>query len=155
EDLLAFKELIDLPAIEMKDSKLLIRNIPKSEYYKKMMTCFLIHCGLCYDKDEFEFLKSNMLVAEKINHCGCQKCIAEYARTRVCDSCNTIVSPGKYNVTTDELIVLAVQHCGKYVKQLEDQVACLIGLAQVQETKTSIEIFEDTLANIFNEIEDR
>lgn len=155
DDLLVFKELIDLPVMEMKDSKLFIRSIPNNEYYKKMMTCFLIHCGLCYDKEEFSFLKSNMLVAEKINHCGCQKCIAEYAKTRVCDSCNTVVNPGKYNVTIDELLILAINHCGKHVKQLEDQIACLTALAQVLETRTSIEIFDDTLANIFNGIEER
>ncbi len=153
EDLQVFKELIDLPVMEMKDNHLLIRNIPQSQYYKKLITCYLIHCGLCYDKEEFTFLKSNMLVAEKINHCGCQKCIAEYAKTRVCDSCNSVVNPGKQNVTTDELIILSINHCGRDVKQLDDQIACLKAICQVQEALTGIEIFEDTMHNIFNGIE--
>jgi len=148
-----FKALVNLPTVEIKDSKLILRNIPNSEYYKKLMTCYLIHSGICYDKDEFTWMKSGMLVAEKINHCGCQKCIAEYAKTRVCDSCLAVVNPGKENVLLGQLIVEGVRYCGSEVKQLEDQTAFLTALLQIQNMGKSIEFFDDTFDNIFSDID--
>jgi hypothetical protein len=153
DDLKAFADLIVLPSVEIKDSKLLIRNAPNSEYFRKLMTCYLMHSGVCYDKDEFVWLNSGMLIAEKINHCGCQKCIAEYAKMRICDACLKIMSPAKQNVSLDELIISAMKYCSSHVKQLEDQKAFLIALVHIYDMKTSIELFENTFEAMFEGID--
>jgi hypothetical protein len=153
DDLKNFEDLTFMPSIEIKDSKLLIRNAPNSEYYRKLMTCYLVHSGVCYDKDEFVWINSSMLVAEKINHCGCQKCIAEYAKTRDCDACLKVMSPSKQNVSLDDLIIAAIKYCGREVKQLEDQKAYLTALIHIQHLKTGIELFDGTFDAIFEGID--
>lgn len=153
DDLKAFSELVNLPVLELKDSKLIIRNAPNNEYYKNMMTCYLIHCGLCYDKEDFVWLKSGMLVAEKINHCGCQKCITAYAQTRKCQNCLNEVSPTIENISLENLIIAWMQYCGEEVKQLDDQIACLKALVNIQNCTRSVEVFEHTFDGIFHEID--
>lgn len=149
-DLNTFKSGCELPLIHTGETKLIIRNVPNNPYYQKIMTCYLIHSGLCYDKEEFNWLKSGSLVAEKINHCGCQKCIEEYTKTRECDACFSTISPTKSNVTLDELIVAFIKYVSQTVEHLDDQMACLTAACHIQEMGLSIELFDYTFDHIIN-----
>lgn len=150
-DLNDFKQLVNLPEMEVKDKQIIIRNTPNNIYYKKLMTCYLVHSAVCYDSGEFEWLKSGNLIA--YSHCGCPKCTAEYAKTRECDACKVVVSPGKTNSSLDEFLLAALKYVAENVNQLEDQKACLTALSQLSERPFKMELFENTFDGIFQDIE--
>ena len=150
EDFKAFKQLMEIPKIEIKEKYIIVRNTPKNEYYKQLMTCYLIHSGICYDAEELKWLNSNTLLAN--THCGCPKCTKEYAKTRECDNCHQIVSPTKRVGTLSDFTLAAIQYIAFEVNQLEDQKACLIALSQINGRPYKMELFPDTFESIFQDI---
>lgn len=150
EDFKAFKQLIEIPKIEIKEKYIIVRNTPKNEFYKQLMTCYLIHSGICYDAEELKWLNSNTLLAN--THCGCPKCTKEYAKTRECDNCHHTVSPTKRAGTLSDFTLAAIQYIAFEVKQLEDQKACLIALSQINGRPYKMELFPDTFESIFQDI---
>lgn len=151
EDLFLFSTMVDMPSFEKVGTKLIFRDIPESEYYKKLISCYLVHTGQCYDIEEIQFFKPNRMIGN--THCGCQKCIGEYAKTRICDGCLGVVSPTKENISIEGLVVALLNYVAKNVHQLEDQIACLKALCQVQATDLSIELFSETFDQIFHDID--
>lgn len=149
KDLKAFIKNSNLPFVDIDNSKVIIRNVPENDYYKKMMTCYLIHCGFCYDLEAFQFLKSGILIAE--SHCGCEKCLAEYAKTRECEACLSLINPTKTNISLEGLVLAAVSYLANEIVQLDDQVAFLKAICHMQNIKSSLEVFDDTFANILKD----
>lgn len=149
-DLKAFAKNQDLPFVDIDHKKIIVRNVPENEYYKKMVACYLIHCGFCYDFAAFDFLKSGILIAE--SHCGCEKCLAEYAKTRECDICSSLISPTKSNISLNGLVLAAIHYCANEIVQLEDQAAFLKAVCHMQDIRSSLELFEDTFKNILSSL---
>jgi len=150
EDFKTFKQAIEIPKIEIKEKYIIVRNTPKNDFYKKLMTCYLIHSGVCYDAEELKWLNSNTLLAN--THCGCPKCTKEYAKTRECDNCHHIVSPTKRTGSLSDFTLAAIQYIAFEVKQLEDQKACLIALCQINGRPYKMELFPDTFESIFQDV---
>lgn len=71
----AFKSLsTDFPKIEFSKEKVIIRNVPKGNCYKKLTTHFLVASEICESEADIRFLDSGIMIAKrKVCHCGCDK----------------------------------------------------------------------------------
>lgn len=70
-----FKSLsTDFPKVEFTKDKVIIRNVPKGNCYKKLTTAFLVGSEICENEADIKFLDSGIMIAKrKVCNCGCDK----------------------------------------------------------------------------------
>ena len=98
EDLKTFGELkVDKPVIEHTKKNIIIRNMPDCDCYRKLMTCYFIHSGMCESKKDIKKLKSGICIVDKACDCGCKHCEERDSKDRVCDACGMILRAAALN----------------------------------------------------------
>lgn len=70
----SFKSIsTDFPKVEFTKDKVIIRNVPKSNCYKKLTKAFLVSTEICDSEDDIKFLDSGIMIAKRKENqdCGC------------------------------------------------------------------------------------
>ena len=168
DDLKRFGDLkVDKPLMEMIKNKIIIRNIPDSDCYSKIMTCYFIHSGMCKSKNDIKMLKSGICLIDRADDSDCESCVEGDTEDRVCDACGFVIKPISENCLTvegckgwcDRTAVLGGSWCGKVFSRLRCQALCALAVYELQQGcywccegggfyKRCIKPFEDILAQI-------
>ncbi len=142
EDLKTFGELkIDKPTMEITRNKIIIRNIQDCDCYKKIMTCYFIHSGMCESKEDIKMLKSGIWLIERASDCGCKNCKEKNQEDRICDACGAVVHAIARDKTNDDscrawcdrAAVGAGTWCGKVFKSGRCQAICAVTVYELQQ----------------------
>jgi tetratricopeptide (TPR) repeat protein len=133
EDLYAFSVLNTAqPRLEITSEKIIIRNAPDAECFKKITTCYLIHSGLCETKKDIQILSSGHWVIEKACDCGCEQCEDKLTHDQLCDACGRTLTalkqPSPLDGTVDfaacnQLAIRFAALCGNICKDYSSQAA--------------------------------
>lgn len=169
EDLKTFGELkVDKPIIEHTKRNIIIRNMPDCDCYRKLMTCYFIHSGMCESKSNIKMLKSGICIVDKACDCGCQHCEERDSKDRICDACgmtlratNTAINTRESNCKSycDQGAIAGATWCGKVFKTWTCQTACGIAVYNIQQGcnwccegdgfyKRCVKPFEDILSRM-------
>jgi hypothetical protein len=164
EDLKTFGELkIDKPVMEMTEKKIIIRNIPDSECYRKIMTCYFIHSGMCNSKKDIKMLKSGICLVDRACDCECENLDS---KDRRCDACGAVIQAVTKNNSEascrswcDRATIAGGTWCGRVFKSGRCQGFCALVVYELQQGcywcceggkfyKTCVKPFEDILAQM-------
>lgn len=141
EDLNAFGELkVDKPVIEKTEQKIIIRNIPDCDCYKKIMTCYFIHSGMCRSKKDIKILKSGIWLVDRAANCGCNDQKEIDSENSICDACGAVLgaktgdndSVGNCKVWCDRATVAGGTYCGRVFKSGWCQSFCAVAVYELQ-----------------------
>jgi tetratricopeptide (TPR) repeat protein len=139
EDLKNFAENSeDRPVFEKTKDHIIIRNVPDCSCYNKLMTCYFIHSGVCFSKNDIQKLSSGIWLVKK--DCSCKECNEILNNDRLCDACGSIIQAdsNKEKIETckgwcDRMAVAGASWCAKVFKTLKCQTACALAVYQIQQ----------------------
>lgn len=142
EDLKVFGDAY-APKIEQSEKKLFMRNVPNCDCFKKIMTCYFIHSGICKSKKDVHMLKSGTCIVDKNCGCGCKEMEEglEQQQQKVCDACGETISTLKNpqcafdgcKMWCDANTLTCTAWCGKAFKSAPCYAACLGAVYLVQQ----------------------
>lgn len=129
------------PTIENTEKKLILRNVPDCDCYQKIMTCYLVHSGICNSKNDIKMLKSGMWVVNKASKSRSQDCDETKVDAFLCDACGEalidITSPqcgiDGCKVWCDANTITATAWCTKVFKTPHCQASCLLAVYGIQQ----------------------
>lgn len=139
EDLKLFAETSEnRPSFERTKEHIIIRNVPDCSCYRDLMTCYFIHSGICFSKDDIQTLNSGIWIIKK--NCGCQKCIEILNNDRICDACGSMIRVQNTQAKIDDckgwcdrLAIAGAAWCGKAFKTFRCQAACGLAVHEIQQ----------------------
>lgn len=130
----AFKAMSpDFPKIEFSKDKVIIRNVPKGNCYKKLTTHFLVQTEICESEADIRFLDSGIMIAKrKVCNCGCDQskgiykaaAIQNYANQQNIDNCNWYC---------DKAALGGVAWCAKVFKAWHCQTGCIFAVDLIKD----------------------
>lgn len=127
EDLHLFAENSEnKPIVERTKEKIIIRNAPDCSCYRKLMTCYFIHSGVCESKNDIQMLNSGIWLVKKRNGCNCNASFEKLQKDRVCDECGAVITaqntPDQIagcKKWCDRAAIAGAAWCGKVFKTLK------------------------------------
>lgn len=155
------------PKIEFTEHYIFIRNVPANKWYRKAIQCLLIHSGMCSCKGDMYIYPSNILVAVRKCHCGCEACIERDTKLEGCDQCGQALlfnSSGNlpstedienYNQSIDELTIVSTLWCVQMLKKTQSKLAGIYAvdlIRQLAEQNPPNETFYDQCITPFTEL---
>ncbi len=110
------------PKIEHTENSIIIRNIPESEFYKKVVTSFYVDSGICKSESDIKIFDSGILIAKK-NKCCCGCGTNPYLNANV-DTC-------KYGC--DKIALMANTWCGGFFRKKRCQLLCALAVDTIND----------------------
>lgn len=115
----------NFPKIEYTKDKIIIRNIPKSDCYKKLARAFLISLEICEkDSDIIELDSGIMIATRKV--CSCRSKTLQAAQNKDHPPGNDLVSDCKW--WCDKIALGGVAWCAKVFKRWDCQTGCIFAV---------------------------
>jgi tetratricopeptide (TPR) repeat protein len=140
----------NFPQIEFTENYVFIRNVPANKWYRKAIKCLLIHSGMCSSKGDMYIYPSNILVAVKKGHCGCESCIDRDSKLQTCDQCaqplqfnNSNIDPSteeieSYTQCCDELALASTAWCVQMLKKTQSRLAGFYALDLIRQVASQV-----------------
>lgn len=135
DDLRSFGKINpNMPKIERGKNCIIIKNAPKAECYRKMMTCYFIHTGQCQSKADIKRLSSGDWIITKPENsdCSCHQGPAK------CDECGADLNYGVNPASVqsckcwcDRIGLAAMAWCSKTFKKFYCQVCCQVAVYEL------------------------
>lgn len=151
----------NFPKLEFSKEKLVIRNMPKSNCYKKLAKAFLLSSEICESENDIIELESGIMIAKrKTVDCGCG-----------CQDTKQAVGPQKVNKLNnqknidnckywcDKCALGRIAWCAKVFKRWDCQTGCIFAVDLIKDGchwccsggnfyKKCVEPFEDIVSYI-------
>lgn len=147
-----FRELDNLksldhnfPQIQITEHYVFIRNVPNNKWYRKAIKCLLIHSGMCSSKDDMYIYPSDILVAVKKGHCGCEQCLERDSKLQTCDQCAQSLQFNHpyeeiedYHQGNDELTIAATAWCIQMFKKTHSRLIGFYALDLIRQIASQL-----------------
>lgn len=128
----AFKAMSpNFPKVEFSKEKVIIRNMPKSNCYKKLAKAFLIGIEICESEDDITELDSGIMIAKRKKcNCGCDK-MAMKAAVQPKPANQNDIDKCKY--WCDKCALGGMAWCAKVFKRWDCQTGCLFAVDLIKD----------------------